>query len=197
MRFTTASGATPIEPKDLEGLIPKHISTQNELNELEASNILEGKKWAFGKKRNELLEEKFIKQLHKRMFAFIWKWAGTFRKSDKNLGIPWYNIVEELKILSEDTKYWIKNKTYNIDEIAIRFHHRLVFIHPFPNGNGRHARMMADLILYNFNNKMFSWGNNSLLNVSSSVTECRKKYLEALKEADRGNLEPLIKFAKS
>jgi Fic-DOC domain mobile mystery protein B len=126
------------------------------------------------------------------MYGYVWKWAGEFRRTEKNIGIPWTQI--ELKNLVDDTKYWIENKTYSPEEVAIRFKHRIVSIHCFPNGNGRHSRMMADIIIESiFRKEIFSWHQSNMV----KANEIRKEYINALKKADNGNIAPLIKFAKN
>ena len=139
-------GATSLDPDEIEGLIPDYITTQDELNLLEQKNITEAIEWAYRKKHSDILNITFNNLLHKKMFYQVWKWAGMQRKTNKNIGVDFSQIPMKLKDLFEDTKYWIKNKIYTWDELVVRFHHRLVLIHAFPNGNGRHARLMADIL---------------------------------------------------
>ena len=128
------------------------------------------------------------------MYDEVWSWAGKFRKSEKNIGVSWFKISVELKILLDDIKYWIENKTFLPDEIAIRFKHRLVSIHCFPNGNGRHARIMADIIIETiFEKELFTWNASNMV----KPDKIRKKYITTLKQADNGNIKPLIKFARN
>jgi Fic-DOC domain mobile mystery protein B len=190
-----APGATPLDPDEAAGLIPGHISTQSELNEWEQANILEAGRWLKhpARKREDVLSERFARELHKRMFHRTWKWAGTFRRSDKNIGIDWRQIGVQLRNLLDDVKYQLEHKTYPADEIATRFHHRLVSIHPFPNGNGRHARMMTDVLLAKVGAANFSWGRADI--VSAGAT--RETYLHALQAADAGNIAPLLAFVRS
>ncbi|MBP7478284.1 MAG: mobile mystery protein B [Chitinophagales bacterium] len=188
-------GQTPLSEEEKDGLLIKSIGTHEELNEHEQLNIEEAMKWVLRKKRrkDQILTEAFIKTLHKKMFGNVWNWAGEFRKSEKNIGVKWLNIAVELKMLLDDTKFWIENKTYSNDEIAIRFKHRLVYIHCFANGNGRHARMMADIIIEAiFKNEVFSWNHSNMV----KADEIRKKYIRAIREGDKGNIKPLIKFAR-
>ena len=191
MNFSYPEGATPINADEASGLIPDHIKLQRELNEWEEQNILQGLEWATARRRKDLLSEKFIRELHRHMFDQTWKWAGQFRKSDKNIGAPWSTIPEGIRNLCDDAKYWIEKQTYPITEIAIRFHHRLVSIHPFPNGNGRHSRLMADLIRADLGEGRFTWGS---ANLTRPGTE-RHRYIDALKAADAGNIKPLVDFA--
>ena len=139
-------GSTPLTEEELDQLIPSYITLRYELNEAEQANILEAEEWTFLRKR-DVLSEQFLDNLHKRMFGRVWRWAGEHRQSNKNLGIDAYRIPTELRQLLEDCRYWIDNITYEPDEIAVRFHHRLVWIHPYPNGNGRHARLATDSFL--------------------------------------------------
>jgi Fic-DOC domain mobile mystery protein B len=188
-------GQTPIDEDEKEGLKISAISTIAELNEFEQLNIEKAFEWILRRKpaANKILTEEFVKELHKRMFGDVWKWAGAFRNSNKNIGVDKYQIGTKLRDLLEDCKYWIEHKTYNEDEIAIRFSHRIVSIHPFPNGNGRHSRLIADCLIFNgFNKPYFTWGSKNL----TKKGEARSKYLEALKEADDGDYNLLIEFSR-
>ncbi len=189
-------GQTPLDEDEKEGLKIKSITTQGELDEFEQLNIEKAVEWTIRVKLNtdKIMTEKFIKNLHKRMYSDVWKWAGEFRTSEKNIGISWTQIGVELKKLLEDAKYWVKNNTYSPDEIAIRFKHRIVSIHCFPNGNGRHSRMMADIIINSiFNEEIYTWHQSNMV----KADETRKQYIKTLKEADQGNITPLIEFAKN
>ena len=189
-------GQTPLNEEELDGLLIPSITTREELDEFEQLNIEKAIQWTFGKKwkAEQLFSEKFIKDLHKRMYGEVWKWAGAFRESEKNLGIKSYLIPSELKVLLHDAIFWVQNDTYSPDELAIRFKHRLVSIHCFSNGNGRHSRLMADLIMEKlFNATFFSWGCSNLV----KATDTRKAYIKAVKTADKQDLQPLIVFAKS
>jgi Fic-DOC domain mobile mystery protein B len=188
-------GQTPLDPGQISGLRIKTISSQEQLNEFEQTNINEALKW-LGSKRvmRNLFSELFMRQLHKQMFGMVWKWAGKYRIKETNIGINWINIPIEVKVLVDDVLYWIEQEIYLPDEIAIRFKYRLVSIHCFPNGNGRHSRIMADLIMvHQFRLPKFSWGQHSLLEGSLQ----RKAYLNALHLADRGDFSELVKFANS
>ncbi len=186
------TGATPIDPDEAEGLIPEHVATRGELDELEEANIQEGLEWALRSSR-EVLSEEFLYELHRRMFDAIWTWARKVRLTDKNIGVDKNIVRTEVRKLIEDAHYWRENTVYEPDELAVRFHHRLVSIHPFPNGNGRHARLMADLLARELGESAFSWGGVSLTNTSDLRTE----YIGALRAADGGNVDPLLKFARS
>lgn len=191
-------GATPIDPDEADGLLQSHVSTRQELNELEEANIQGGHQWAFeravaGRRRMDVLTEGFLYELHRRMFGSVWEWAGQVRTTDKNIGVDKFVIREEVRKLVEDARYWRDSGTYGADELAVRFHHRLVAIHPFPNGNGRHARLMADLIVQQAGERPFSWGGMSLVETSA----LRKAYIDALRAADQGVLKRLLEFARS
>ena len=189
-------GQTPLNEEEQNGLLIPSITTREELDEFEQLNIEKAIQWTFGKKwkAEQLFSEKFVKDLHKRMYGEVWKWAGAFRESEKNLGIKSYLIPAELKVLLDDALFWVENDTYSPDELAIRFKHRLVSIHCFSNGNGRHSRLMADLIMEKlFNATFFSWGSSNLV----KATDTRKAYIKAVKMADKQDLQPLIVFAKS
>jgi len=189
-------GQTPLDDDEKEGLLIPSITTREELDEFEQLNIEKAIQWTFGKKISveQLFSEKFIKELHKRMYGEVWKWAGTFRTSEKNLGIKNYLIAIELKQLLDDAIFWKENNTYSPSELAIRFKHRLVSIHCFANGNGRHSRLMADLIMEKlYDSNFFSWGSSNLV----KATETRSNYIQAVRKADNNDIEPLITFAKS
>ncbi len=192
MQFNYPSGSTPLELEELADLIPSHINTQEELNAWEEKNILAGQQWAL--KQKEIISVLFFQKLHERMFDQTWKWAGKFRISAKSIGIDWYLISSELKKLCDDVNHQLEYETFSKDEIAIRFHHRLVWVHPFPNGNGRHARLMADLLIMQQGLSRFSWGMHQDLYASSPT---RRQYIEALQCADRGNYSKLITFART
>lgn len=196
LSFRYEDGQTPLEEDEKEGLKIKSITTQKELDEFEQLNIENAVEWTMrvNLKPEKILTEKFIKNLHKKMYGDVWKWAGEFRKTNKNIGISWAQISIELKSLIDDTKYWIENKTYSYEEIAIRFKHRIVTIHCFPNGNGRHSRMMADIIIESiFGKEIFSWHKSNMV----KGDEIRKNYIVALRESDNGNIKPLIEFARN
>ncbi|MEP0133415.1 MAG: mobile mystery protein B [Eudoraea sp.] len=189
-------GQTPLDKEEKEDLKIKSITTQEELDEFEQLNIEKAVESTIhaNLRAEKILTEKFIKDLHKKMYGDVWKWAGEFRKSEKNIGITWTRIGIELKNLLDDTKYWIENNTYSPDEIAIRFKHRLVSIHCFPNGNGRHSRMMADIIMESiFDKEVFTWHRSNMVKADKT----RKEYINTLKEADNGNIKPLVEFAKN
>ena len=193
--LTYEEGQTPLDPEQINGLKIKTISTQQQLNEFEQTNINEALKWLNTKRKiNEVLSEQFLIQVHKRMLGMVWKWAGNFRVTETNIGIEWTKIPIELRLLIDDAKYWVEHQTYDPEQIAIRFKHRLVSIHCFPNGNGRHSRIMADLIAKHvFELEKFSWGQSSLL----ASSEQRKLYLKALQKADKGDYDALLEFARS
>lgn len=191
-------GQTPLEEEEKEGLKILTITTKGELDEFEQKNIEQAVQWTIGRslKTEKLLTESFVKSLHKKMYNEVWKWAGDFRKSEKNIGVESWKISTQLRMLLDDVKFWIENGTYSEDEIAIRFKHRIVSIHCFPNGNGRHSRLMADLIVEKvFKRKTFTWGQTNS-NLSKQNNE-RAEYLQALKKADKGEFTDLLKFARS
>jgi Fic-DOC domain mobile mystery protein B len=189
-------GQTPLDEEEKEGLLISSITTKGELDEFEQLNIQKAIEWSLKKRwrAEKIVKEEFIKQLHQQMYGDVWAWAGQFRVTNKNIGIDHYRIGTELKILTDDTLYWIKHYTYPANEIAIRFKHRLVSIHCFPNGNGRHSRLIADIIISHiFNNDIYSWGNSKLI----KGDDLRKSYITALKKADYGEINDLIVFARS
>ncbi|QYZ64681.1 MAG: mobile mystery protein B [Gammaproteobacteria bacterium (ex Lamellibrachia satsuma)] len=184
--------STPLSPEELEGLIPSYITLRSELNEAEQANILEAEEWAFNRKR-DVLSEKFLNDLHKRMFGRVWKWAGKYRRTGKNIGVDAYRIPLDLRQLLDDVRFWIENGTFPSDEIATRFHHKLVWIHLFPNGNGRHARTATDLLLVALGQLRFTWGRENLVDAN----ETRQAYVDALRAGDQHDYEPLLAFVRS
>jgi len=186
------SASTPLTEEEREDLIPSYITLRPELNEAEQANILEAEEWAFARKR-DVLDERFLTGLHKRMFGGVWRWAGKPRKTERNIGIDAHRISVELRQLLDDCRYWIEHGTYKPDEIAARFHHRLVLIHPFPNGNGRHARMATDLLLVAMGRPRFTWGRVNLVDPG----ETRQRYVDALRAADHHDIGPLLEFVRS
>lgn len=192
--FDYPDGATPLDPDEARGLRLSHITSREELDRWEQDNITDGEVWAFSRQQKDILTEGFMRQLHKKMFGNVWRWAGEFRKSDKNIGIEWRQVPVELKNLCDDVSTWIEFNTYPADEIAVRFHHRLVLVHPFINGNGRHARTMTDLLLVqSLHRPRFTWGSGNLVNSG----DCRQRYIEALRSADRHNYELLLQFVRT
>lgn len=192
MKFIYPEGATPLDGDELKALLTKHMTLQSELNEWEQTNILEAEKWGFGQRHTEILSLEFIQLLHRKMFNATWKWAGQFRTTLKNIGVMPYEVPQELVKLCADVQMQIDHRTMSFDEIAARLHHRLVWIHPFPNGNGRHARIYTDILLINHQHPKFTWGQGHLI----APTQTRKAYIRALREADRHNFVPLFNFVR-
>ena len=187
-------GQTPLDPNEKAGLIPRHIDTKGALNDWEQENILQATKWLRRAKVPDVLSESFCRELHRRMFNKTWKWAGTFRMSDKNIGCDWTLLAAKLNQLLGNAKYWVENETFPPDELAARFHHALVWMHPFPDGNGRHSRMMADALLKQLGQKAFSWGGGGNL---VSANEVRARYLAGLRAADKNEFTDLLAFVRS
>jgi Fic-DOC domain mobile mystery protein B len=190
--FEEPDHATPLTPEERLDLIPAYIAYRGELNEAEQENIARAQDWALARKRDPLTE-KFIQELHRRMLGDVWKWAGKFRRSERNLGIPFYDIPPAVRQLLAETNAWILYHSYPQDEIAVRFHHRLVQIHAFPNGNGRHARLTADLLVMRLGQDRFAWGRQNLRDAGAM----RRRYIAALQTADRHEIGPLLAFARS
>ena len=191
--FDRRDGATALTVEEQRELIPSYISNRRELNEAEQENIMRGQDWGLRRRKRDVLKEKFLTDLHRHMFGEVWRWAGKFRHSERNLGIPFYEIPAALRLLLDDAKAWIECKSYPADEIAVRFHHRLVAIHPFPNGNGRHARLMADLLIMQLGGERFSWGRANLRDAGAT----RAEYIAALQAADHHDYSALPGFARS
>lgn len=189
-------GQTPLDPDEAAQLIPTHLSTQADLDEWEQTNILQARVWLDRQLRRKpaVLTEAFCRDLHRRMFGATWRWAGRFRNSDKNIGCSWHQVPTRLHQLLDNTSYQLGlEPTPPLDGIAVRFHHALVLVHPFPNGNGRHARLMTDALLRWHGVAPFSWGGRDLV----TAGHARKNYIDALRAADLGDFEPLLAFVRS
>lgn len=195
MKYT--KGQTPLNEDELDGLLIPSVSTKKELDEFEQLNIQKAIEWYLLRKKfksDKILTEEFILGVHKRMLEDVWSWAGQFRTSEKTIGIAWHQVPIQLRQLIDDCKFWIKNGTYPPEEIAVRFKHQLVAIHLFSNGNGRHSRLMGDILMKHvFGMPRFSWGRNS----STSKSKTRDLYIKALKKADNGEFDDLIEIAQS
>ncbi len=185
-------GATPLTPAARDGLIPVHVTTRAELNELEQRGVLKAIAWAFERRRTKVLKDTFVCGLHRRMFGEVWRWAGTYRTTRLNLGVAPWEVRSELAKLLADAAYWLAHYSYPADEIAVRFHHRLVWVHPFQNGNGRLSRLMADLLIVMQGGQRFSWGADRL-----APSETRARYINTLRAANAHDIGPLLTFARS
>ena len=183
---------TPLDAEEMQQLIPSYITLRRELNEAEQVNIAHASKW-LSSRRSDPLDEVFLRELHRRMFGQVWRWAGHYRKTARNIGVDANRVRMDTARVIDDARFWVANGTYVPDEIAVRFSHRLVAIHPFPNGNGRLSRMAGDLLAVQLGRPQFSWGSHSL--TDANVT--RAAYIAALRAADAHDLGPLILFARS
>lgn len=190
--FAGPPGSTPLPPEDQKGLRLSWITTRQELNEAEQINILAGHAWAL-RSRVDLTAERYLLRLHQRMFGDVWSWAGKFRVRETNIGVLPYEIPTRLKQFLGDIAYWLGHQTYAPDELSARFHHGLVLIHPFANGNGRHSRLAADLMCRQLGQDVFTWGQDSL----DTAGDTRQAYLAALRAADRHDFGPLLAFVRS
>ena len=190
--FDADDEATPLAPEEREGLIPTHVAYRHELNELEQQNILEADAWALGRRR-DVLDEGFLKRLHQRMFGRVWRWAGEYRATERNIGVHPLQIPIDMRQVLGDAKYWVAHNSYQPDELAVRLHHRLVWVHPFPNGNGRWSRLVADILIIGLGGERFTWGRTNL----QPVGQIRKGYIDALRAADDHDITALLAFARS
>lgn len=191
--FAQPDDATPLSPEEREGLLQTWITTRADLNEAEQANIDAAAAWLRRRRKSDILTEGFVVELHRRMLGEVWAWAGSTRRTGKNIGIDPAHIHVQLGGLLRDARYWIEHDSYLPDEIAVRLHHGLVAIHPFPNGNGRHARLMADLLIADLDGTPFSWGGGTLRDVG----ELRAEYIAALRTADGHDFGPQLAFARS
>ncbi|MBV5262455.1 mobile mystery protein B [Pinisolibacter aquiterrae] len=183
---------TPLTPEEREQLIPSYITLRHELNEAEQVNIGQALRWATSRKR-DVLDPDLLSALHARMFGDVWRWAGRYRTTARNIGVDAYRIPMEVRQAVDDARYWVEHETFPPDEIAVRLSHRLVAIHPFPNGNGRFSRLVGDLLARRLGRPPFSWGRADLVDAG----ETRARYVEALRAADAHDIRPLLLFARS
>jgi len=197
LKIEYENGQTALSEEEMQGLKVPTITRREELDEFEQQNIEKALEWYLYRRKfkvDKILNEDFIYQVHIKMFGDVWNWAGQTRCSEKNIGVPWIQIPIQLRQLLEDCKFWVANKTYSDEEISIRFKHRLVAIHIFPNGNGRHSRLMGDIMMKQvFTKPIFTWGQLNLANKSV----VRDNYIKALRKADIGDFKDLIAFAQS
>lgn len=190
--FDDDEANTPLTVEERDELIPSYITLRHELNEAEQVNMGAALQWANARKR-DVLDRGFLSELHRRMLGDVWHWAGQYRKTARNIGVEAYRIPADVQQAIDDARYWIEHATYPPDEIAVRFSHRLVAIHPFPNGNGRFSRLVGDLIAQQLRQPPFSWGRANLIDAS----ETRARYIVALQAADNHDVGPLLIFARS
>lgn len=188
--FEADDNSTPLTAEEKNGLKLKWITLRSELNEAEARNIAQAQLWLASNKKKDVCSDTFLRKLHKKMFCDVWVWAGEYRITERNIGVVPYQIPMKLMQLFDDLNFWIDNKTYSNHEIAVRLYHKLVQIHPFPNGNGRVSRLMADLVLQKLEGKTLYWGDTNLVDVS----EVRRKYIDVLRKADAGDYTDLLNF---
>lgn len=189
--------ATPLTANERHDLIPATVATRADLNEWERENILIARTWALTPRqlaRHDPLTEEYLRLLHRRMFDRTWRWAGSFRTSDRNLGYPPHLIAPAVRDLLQDVRYWIDHRVFDDDQIAVRAHHRLVVVHPWPNGNGRHARLFADVMNARSKRPQFTWGRVMDLTHAGSA---RRAYIAALRAADANDFAPIIEFARA
>ncbi|EKS38551.1 MAG: mobile mystery protein B [Afipia sp.] len=185
-------GATPVDPAQMEGLKFGHVTTREQLNELEQANVQSGLLWIGRRRKSDILTEQFMLELHRRLFGEVWNWAGQFRERETNIGVDPLQIQVQLRMLLDDARYWAEHGTYLPLEAAARFHHRLVQIHPFANGNGRHARIAADIYLAErLKQPPIDWAAGHDL---QSDNERRNSYIAALRAADAGDHNLLSRF---
>ena len=188
--FEADDNSTPLTADEKNGLKLKWITMRSELNEAEARNIAQAQLWLASNKKKDVCSDTFLRKLHKKMFCDVWVWAGEYRITERNIGVAPYQIPMKLMQLVDDLNFWMDNKTYSNHEIAVRLHHKLVQIHPFPNGNGRVSRLMADFVLQKLEDKTLHWGDTNLVDVSA----VRRKYIDALRKADAGDYTDLLNF---
>jgi Fic-DOC domain mobile mystery protein B len=189
------AGQTPLVDDERDGLLITTITTRGQLDEFEQLGVEQAVTWTMSVRpdTDRILTEGFLKELHGRMFREVWQWAGEYRRTMKNIGVEPHQIPIEIRNLVDDCRYWIDHGTFGEDEVCVRFSHRLVSVHPFANGNGRHSRLMADtLVKFGLGRSPFSWGSTNLTTPGAA----RAAYLSALHAADQGDYAPLVEFAR-
>lgn len=192
MTFVEPEGATPLDPDELEGLKFKHVRTRGELDELEQANVEQGLAWVERRRGGSVFDDAFIRRLHRQLFGDVWEWAGKYRLTEKNIGVDPIDVPVEVKKLLDDARHWAENDVYAPLEAAARFHHRMVQIHPFPNGNGRHARIAADIMLAEvYYHPPVAWAGGFDLQADN---ERRRFYIAALRAADAHDFDLLLNF---
>ena len=192
MTFTEPDGATPLDPDEMQGLKFPHVTTRGELDELEQANIEQGLAWIARRRGGSIFDDRFIRTLHKRLFGDVWTWAGEYRLTEKTIGIDPLHIAVQLRMLLDDARHWAEHDVHPPLEAAARFHHRMVQIHPFANGNGRHARIAADIMLEDiYGHPPVAWASGYDLQADN---ERRDAYIAALRSADAGDIGPLLAF---
>jgi Fic-DOC domain mobile mystery protein B len=194
--FQEPPDATPLDPTLLNDLLQTWIVNRRDLNEAEQENIVKALAWARhhrGPKATDLLNDEYARTLHKEMFGDVWRWAGIYRKHELKIGIESHRVPAEIPVVLDDARFWVEHDTYPPDEIAVRLHHRLTQIHAFPNGNGRHVRTMADLLVERLGGESFTWGSGRLADVGTRRTQ----YVDALRAADKHDIGPLMSFVRS
>jgi Fic-DOC domain mobile mystery protein B len=190
--FAADDAATPLTPEERRDLIPSYVALRSELNEVEALNVAAGDRWALSRKR-DVLDEVFLQRLHLRMFGDVWRWAGKYRSSERNIGVAPHMVAVAMHQTIDDARYWVDHTSWPPDELAVRFSHKLVSVHPFPNGNGRWSRLAGDLLAIQLGEKRLTWGSASIV----SISDTRRAYVDALRRADGGDIAPLLAFARN
>ena len=191
-QFPQDDGHTPLSEEDCEGLLLSHIATRDDLNDAEQRNITKALRRR-APSVDQLLDDLYLRGPHKAMFGEVWQWAGKYRRRVTNIGVAPAHIATDLRVLTGDAREWVKHGHFEPDELAVRFHHRLVTIHPFRDGNGRHSRISADYLAQALGRPPFAWGDHLHL----ATAALRRTYLTALRTADRGDITPLLSFARS
>ncbi|NOR30802.1 MAG: mobile mystery protein B [Sulfitobacter sp.] len=195
MTFVELDSAAPLDPDERQGLKFAHVTTRGQLDELEQANIEQALDWLSRRRGGDIFDDGFVRTLHKRLFGDVWSWAGEYRQTERNIGIDPRQISMQLRMLLDNARYWAENNVYPPREAAARFHHRMVQVHPFPNGNGRHARIATDLMLEDhYDHPPIKWASGYDQQADS---ERRKSYIAALRAADAGEFELLLEFVST
>lgn len=185
---------------DTSGLILTHLTTRTERNAAEAHIIsLAYDKYIFEARRKKQgarwFTNEFICAVHRDMFGSIWDWAGKYRTDNLNIGVDWRLISEQIHLLCDDFLYWDSTtSTMTVLEVAARLQNRLTKIHPFRNGNGRHARLITDIFFYSRRHPLPEWPQTHLMSEGHQI---RELYIAAMQKADQGDFSSLIRFLEN
>ncbi|HBH79510.1 MAG TPA: mobile mystery protein B [Nitrospira sp.] len=198
--MTIADGTQPggeTSGDDISGLILAHLETRAERNVAEAQAIsLAYDKYIFEARRKKQgtrwLTDEFIRNVHQDMLGSIWDWAGKYRRDNLNIGMDWHLIPEQVRLLCDDFLHWdAQASTMPVLEVAARLQNRLTKIHPFRNGNGRHARLMTDIFFLSRRHPLLEWPQTQLMSEGHQI---RAQYITAMQDADQGDFSSLVKF---
>ncbi len=186
-------GATPID--DVSGLLVD-ITTRGELNDAEGLNILTATDWIDKGRIDDLFTVQFYRELHTKMYDQVWSWAGALRSQTGQTTHPGSRPeavdLDLGRVAMEFHCEWeALNDNSHLLPFISRYHHALVLVHPFNNGNGRWSRLAADAVIQRLAGRPpLTWATDTLVVDSDE----RKEYIAALQAADTGDFQPLLDY---